>query len=264
MVRLSQDTGVFIPVIPFVAGLVERIQYNHSKKNKQETTEKKVDINCILRVSRKESTEKWYQQVLVKSCYEILLDYYAGMSHRIGFPELAFPPVVRLKKFVKDCKNPEDSRLVKQVLEKIEENSKYITNKRSVVTFKFSDTMAVESWESDRLKEGTPLNDFYSKWKVLRKESLKREMQEMKDHKEGKRKNGHEDHENKEDDGEEINTERNTKDKIKKRVSRQQEVQAFPTKKAKRKRNKSNTKKTPSNEGNDFEIKGLVMSDDDD
>ena len=179
MVKLSQTTEVFIPVIPFVVNILERIHYpTHSKKNKT-GDEKRVDFNCLLRV--KDTEDNWYRNAIVRNSYEVLLDYFASQSHRIGFPELAFPPVFRIKKFLKEkCKNPEDHRLLKQVVDKIEENSKFITDKRTSVTFKFSDSGAVEVWENERHSEGTPLMTFQSKYNTLRKESEKRELKQIR------------------------------------------------------------------------------------
>ena len=99
MMKLSQTTGVFIPVIPFVVNILERVNYptTSSKKAKSERVEKKVDFNCLLRVVRTETGDKWYRDFIIKTAYDVLLDYFSGQSHRIGFPELAFPPVVRVR-----------------------------------------------------------------------------------------------------------------------------------------------------------------------
>lgn len=53
-----------------------------------------------------------------------------------------------MKKFMKEkCRSPEDSKFVKQALDKVEENSSFIESRRKNVTFKFSDTQAVVSFE---------------------------------------------------------------------------------------------------------------------
>lgn len=53
----------------------------------------------------------------------------------------------QLKKFVKDkCKNSNDSKLLKQLVEKIDENSKFIIDLRKTVDFKFNDLDAVVSF----------------------------------------------------------------------------------------------------------------------
>lgn len=52
----------------------------------------------------------------------------------------------QLKKFIKDkCKSANDGKLLKQLVEKIEENNRFITNRRKTVNFKFNDTEAVVS-----------------------------------------------------------------------------------------------------------------------
>src|SRR3989442_1266415 len=100
-----------------------------------------------------------------------------------------------MKKFIKEsCKNAEDSKTLKQAVDKIQENSSFIESRRNGVTFKFSDVSAVDAWEEERMKEGTPLVTFYSKWKELRTENDKRQIrdqQEARRLKKGKKKGGH-------------------------------------------------------------------------
>ena len=43
------------------------------------------------------------------------------------------------------CRSPDDSKLLKQALEKIDENVKFIETRRNNVTFKFNDKHAVVS-----------------------------------------------------------------------------------------------------------------------
>lgn len=52
----------------------------------------------------------------------------------------------QIKKFIKErCKSPEDSRLLKQALDKIDENVKFIEQRRKNVAFKFNTTNEVVS-----------------------------------------------------------------------------------------------------------------------
>jgi nucleolar complex protein 2 len=254
MVKLSQTTDVFIPTIPFVVNILERLSYPTNIKKKKKEVQKHVDFNCLLRV--KETEESWFTTAIVRNAYEVLLDYFAGQSHRIGFPELAFPPVSRIKKFLKQqCKDPEDHRLLKQVIDKIEENSKFITEKRTSVTFGFSDSGAVEIWENERLSEGTPLNTFLNKYKTLRKETEKREMQQIKaDIEEKKKRKQHK---------------RGQDDEDEKDQSEAKESTSLPKKSPlvqKKKKKKSVKKLKPMKKDplQDIELKGIEMSDDDD
>ncbi len=65
-----------------------------------------------------------------------MLQHLTGSSANISFPEMTIPCVVQLKAFVKTCKVANYSKKMRQLLAKVEENSKFITEKRRAVTFK--------------------------------------------------------------------------------------------------------------------------------
>lgn len=55
--------------------------------------------------------------------------------------------MTQIRRFLKErCRCPDDSKLMKQALEKVDENCKFIESKRKSVNFKFSDTAAVVSY----------------------------------------------------------------------------------------------------------------------
>ena len=49
--------------------------------------------------------------------------------------------------FLKKCKMPNYTKKVKQLLEKMNENSKFISDKRKDIQFGIADTKAVKQWE---------------------------------------------------------------------------------------------------------------------
>lgn len=56
---------------------------------------------------------------------------------------------------------------MKQLLEKIDQNSKFIESERSKVTLRITDFKQIEGWEAQIQMKGTPLSIFYENWKKL-------------------------------------------------------------------------------------------------
>src|SRR5205085_7302281 len=111
-----------IPILPFVLSTMERVDYSHKITNNG----KNVDLNCLLKAPKNELYDKWFRDAIIKNVHQLVLEYTASQSHRIGFPELVFPALIRMKKLIKEsCKNPEDSKTLKQSVEKIQENSSF-------------------------------------------------------------------------------------------------------------------------------------------
>lgn len=53
---------------------------------------------------------------------------------------------------------------MKQLLDKIEENCKFIVKVRGNLTADLTNTAAIERWESDVKAKGTPLGNYYKSW----------------------------------------------------------------------------------------------------
>jgi nucleolar complex protein 2 len=71
---------------------------------------------------------------------------------------------LQLKKFIKECKSPNLSRKLKQVLDKIEENAQFVEKERHKVSFSLSDRKAIDAWETNLKLKKTPLATFYESW----------------------------------------------------------------------------------------------------
>ena len=74
---------------------------------------------------------------------------YFGIPLQIAYPELIVPCVVQLKSFLKKSKVANYSKKMKQLVEKLEENSRFICQRRKAVTFGMGDAEKIENWEKE-------------------------------------------------------------------------------------------------------------------
>lgn len=74
----------------------------------------------------------------------------------------------QIKTFIKSCRNANYNRKLKQVLEKINQNSEFIENERSKLTININEDKKIEGWEAQIKNKGTPIDKFFESWNKLR------------------------------------------------------------------------------------------------
>ena len=93
LIRLSESISVFIPILPLIVNVLNRLDYSGKAKDEKERC---MDLSCALKVSKTLVNTKEYRDAVVKEVYGLLLDYLSTQSHCIGFPELVFPAVIKV------------------------------------------------------------------------------------------------------------------------------------------------------------------------
>merc|ERR1719305_390252 len=162
--EISASTATFIPILPIYLEVLNN--FNFGKKSRKASM-KPLDFSCILKLAKSQLEESGMKEATMEEVYSGLLSYLADNSNRIGFPELVTPMQFQLKDFLKRCKAASFSKKVKQVLEKTVANAKFIETRRKNVGFGVGDKTAIQAWEAQVARDGTPLLAFYKSWKKV-------------------------------------------------------------------------------------------------
>jgi len=162
--EISASTATFIPILPIYLEVLNN--FNFSKKSRKASM-KPLDFSCILKLAKSQLEESGMKEATMEEVYSGLLSYLADNSNRIGFPELVTPMQFQLKDFLKKCKTASYSKKVKQVLDKTVANAKFIETRRKNVSFGVGDKTAIQAWEAQVARDGTPLLAFYKSWRKV-------------------------------------------------------------------------------------------------
>ncbi|GAB6019958.1 Nucleolar complex protein 2 [Chamberlinius hualienensis] len=166
LIKISKNTGRFVSVLPLITEVLDRTDFN-AKGNRQSF--KPMDFHCMLKVSKSQLDQGGFKDTLLDYLYDVFIQYLSVESSSIGFPELTITASLQLKSFLKKCKVANYCKRVKQLLAKMEENSKYIIDQRKTFAFKLSDVHAIKWWENKQRLNGTPLDKYYKVYRDLRK-----------------------------------------------------------------------------------------------
>ncbi|KMY91293.1 nucleolar complex protein 2 homolog [Drosophila simulans] len=163
LISLAKETNTYVPVLPLI---VEVLKSNTFNRKHSAVSMKPVQFTCVLRLNKGQLAENGFRDEVIEQVCGLLLEYLAHESASLAFSDLVVPTVMAIKTYLKECRNANYARKLKQLLEKIQESGRFIEQQRSKssVTFDIKDAQAVAAWEQQLRLKRTPLDVYYSSW----------------------------------------------------------------------------------------------------
>lgn len=170
LIRLSQGSGVYIPIYPLISEILTSTAFTKSSKNTQLQA---LDFELIIKVNQQYLGTKTYQDGLCEQFLELTSEFFTLYCKSIAFPELVTPAVLTLRRFMKKSKNFRFNKQLQQLVEKLNANATYITQKRANVEYGPSNKAEVQAFLKDVKWESTPLGQYVVVHRRAREEKAK-------------------------------------------------------------------------------------------
>lgn len=170
LIRLSQSTGVFIPIFPLISEILSSTSITKPPKRSNLQV---FDFDHNIKVNQAYLGTKVYQDGLCEQFIDLTSEFFVLHSKSIAFPELATPAILSLRRFMKKSKNAKFNKQMQQLVEKLNSNATFITAKRSNVEYGPSNKTEVQLFLKDFDWKKTPLGQYVVVQRELKEEKLK-------------------------------------------------------------------------------------------
>lgn len=170
LIRISQSTGVFIPIFPLISEILTSTAFSKPPKG---SSLQAVDFEHNIKVNQAYLGTRIYQDGLCEQFIELTSDFFGLYAKSIAFPELVTPAVLLLRRFVKKSRNTKFNKQLQQLIEKLNANAKFVTGKRSNVEYGPSNKIEVQLFLNDFEWEKTPLGQYVVVQRQLKEEKLR-------------------------------------------------------------------------------------------
>jgi nucleolar complex protein 2 len=157
LMRLSQNTGVFIPLFPLLQEILNSTTLTRNPKN---VNLQAFDFDHNVKVNSAYLNTRTYQQGVSEQFIDLAGEYFVLYSKSISFPELVTPVTISLRRYIKQSKNVKFNKQLSNLVEKLNQNSEFIQQKRANVEFSPSNRSAVNKFLIDLEWEKTPLGAY--------------------------------------------------------------------------------------------------------
>lgn len=203
LIRLSQNTGVFIPIFPLLSEILVSSAFTKVPKKKENLVA--FDFEHNIKCTKAYLGTRVYHEGLAEQFVDLVGEYLVLYCKNVAFPELATPAIISLRRFAKSSKNIKLNKQILNIVEKLQQNSHFIEKARADVDFSPSNRTEVNRFLNDTPWEKTPLGSYVTVQREVKEERariLRESMEEEDREKEASQKK--EELEELEDDGEDV------------------------------------------------------------
>lgn len=181
LIRLSQNSGVFIPIYPLLSEILTSTAFTKAPKKSPNLAA--FDFEHNIKCTQAYLNTKIYQEGLSEQFVDLLGDYFALYCKNIAFPELVTPVIISLRRYIKTSTNVKLNKRLSTVVEKLNQNSTFIQEKRSDVEFGPTNKSEVSRFLNDVAWNKTPLGSYVAVQREVKEEKarLMRESMEEQD-----------------------------------------------------------------------------------
>lgn len=180
LIRISQSTGVFIPIFPLLSEILNSTAITKTPKR---STLPAVDFDNTIRVNQAYLGTRVFQEGICEQFIDLAGEFFVLHCKSIAFPELSTPAIIYLRRYIKTSKNAKFNKQISNLVEKLSKNSQFITTKRSSVEFGPNNKIDAINFLKDLEWQKTPLGAFVqtqrdvaeAKAKLLRESLLEEE-----------------------------------------------------------------------------------------
>ncbi|CUM62891.1 uncharacterized protein PRCAT00000450001 [Priceomyces carsonii] len=170
LIRMSQSTGVYIPIFPLISEILTSTAITKAPKS---SSLQAVDFEHAIKVNQAYLGTRVYQTGLCEQFVELTGEFFVLYSKNIAFPELVTPAVLLLRRFLKKSKNMKFNKQLQQLVEKLNTNARFITEKRANVEYGPSNRAEVQLFLKDFDWEKTPLGQYVVVQRKLKDEKMR-------------------------------------------------------------------------------------------
>ena len=112
----------------------------------------------MLKFSNAQVDDQSARDGIVDRVYDLLMAYFNSQAHTVAFPEMVVPALIALKKFSKETRHINYSKIIRNICTWVEENGKFVKEKRAKATFEVTDIDAVVSNDKLQITSARKLN----------------------------------------------------------------------------------------------------------
>lgn len=145
-----------------------------------------MDLDLNIRASTAYLKTRIYGDGIIEEVIYLLADWCADLQDSVAFPEIIVPVITGLKRCLKLIKSNKGGgekgkktvdgksvKLIKTLIERLEEGSTWVKEKRLHVKFAPNDRSEVNTWERSVKKEETPVGKYANVLKKARERKKK-------------------------------------------------------------------------------------------